>query len=68
MVLLHNENTMDSAVWSFLYMYMPLNICVVSSTSTVSIESHVHINPKIKLQMGADLSGHFSEKYNFIFT
>ena len=52
MVLLHVENTMDSAIWSFLHMYIPFTICIVNSTSTVSIGSPVCIDPKMKSQMG----------------
>ena len=52
MVLLHGENTMDLAIWSFLYVYMPLTILIISSTSTVSVSSPVHIDPNTKLQTG----------------
>ena len=51
MVLLHGENTMDSAIWSFLYVYMPFTVLIVSSMSTMSVRSPVCIDQKIKLQM-----------------
>ena len=52
MVLLHGENTVDLAIWSFLYMYMPFTILIVSSMPTVSIGSPVCIGLKIKLLTG----------------
>ena len=52
MVLLHGENTVDSAIWSFVYVYIPFTILTVSSTSTVSIGSPVHIDLNVKLQTG----------------
>ena len=65
--LLHGENIVDSAVWPFLYVYMPLTSFIVSSMSTVSFGSPEHIDPKVKLQTGLISLAIFSVKYNFCF-
>ena len=52
MIILHRLKILDSAVWFFLCIYMPLTFLMVKSVSTVSVSKQVLINPKIKLQEG----------------
>ena len=39
-------------VWSFLYVYIPLNVLTVKSRSTVSVSKQVLIDLKMKSQTG----------------
>ena len=50
--LLHGVKIVDSVVQFFLYVYIPLTILTVRSTSTVSVSKQVLINLKIKSQTG----------------
>ena len=50
--LLHGVKIMDSMVWSFLYVYIPITVLTVRSMSTMSVNKQVLIDPKIKLQTG----------------
>ena len=57
--LLHAIQIMNSMVWSFLFVYVPLTVLMVKLASTLSVGKHVLINLKIKSQNGADFSYHF---------
>ena len=50
--LLHGVKIIDSTVWSFLCVCMPLNVPKVKSTSIMFVGRQVLINPKIKSQTG----------------
>ena len=50
--LLRGVKIMDSMIWSFLYVYIPLTVLMIRLKSTVSVGKQDLINPKIKLQMG----------------
>ena len=46
--LLHGVKNVDSVVWSFLYVQIPLTLLIVKSKSTMSVSKLVLIDPKIK--------------------